>query len=124
MVNERLARVIELLPVIKQLFEQDVYLSVMDRDGVIQGYSVPDGVAPMLSVGQRFEDPSGAFNEVIRFGRRKHNKLPKEVMGEAFEGELVPIKDGGGGCRMPDQYILCWYKEADGRDCESVSGVG
>ena len=95
MVNERLAQIIELLPVIKQLFEQDVYLSVMDRDGVIQGYSVPDGVAPMLSVGQRFEDPSGAFNEVIRFGRRKHNKLPKEVMGEAFEGELVPIKDGG-----------------------------
>ena len=94
MLNEQLANVVELLPVIKQLFENDVYLSVMDRDGIIQGFSVPDGVEPMLSIGQSFKDPSGAFDEVIRTGRRKHNELPKDVMGDAFEGELVPIKDG------------------------------
>ncbi|MDE7268095.1 MAG: hypothetical protein K2N89_11580 [Lachnospiraceae bacterium] len=95
MANERLTQIIENLPVIRQLFEQDVYLSVLDKKGVIQGFSVPDGVRPMLSVGQSFQDPSGAFNEVIRTGKRKHNELPAEVMGEAFEGELVPIMDGG-----------------------------
>ncbi|MDE7299241.1 MAG: hypothetical protein K2N94_10500 [Lachnospiraceae bacterium] len=95
MSNGLLAQVVELLPIMRQLFEHDVYISVLDRDGVIQGYSIPDGVAPMLSVGQAFVDPSGAFDEVIRTGRRKHNQLPEQVMGEAFEGELVPIKDGG-----------------------------
>ena len=105
MPNEKLTQIVEFLPVIKQLFDHDVYITIMDRNGIIQGYSVPDGVAPMLSVGQVFEDPSGAFNEVIRSGKRKHNYLPEEVMGEAFEGELVPIKDGGQvvGC------MICTY---------------
>ncbi len=105
MSSEKLTQIVEFLPVIRQLFEQDVYLSVLDRDGIIQGFSVPDGVPPMLRVGQKFEDPSGGFSEVIRTGRRKHNYLPEEVMGEAFEGELVPVKDGGDvvGC------LICTY---------------
>ncbi|MDE6639009.1 MAG: hypothetical protein K2K63_00600 [Acetatifactor sp.] len=94
MPNEKLTQIVELLPVIKQLFDHDVYLSVLDRNGIIQGFSVPDGVVPVLSVGQVFNDPSGAFDEVIRSGKRKHNYLPEEVMGEAFEGELVPVRDG------------------------------
>ncbi len=105
MPNEQLTKIVDVLPVIRQLFEQDVYLSVLDRDGVIQGFSVPDGVPPMLRVGQKFDDPSGGFDEVIRTGRRKHNYLPEEVMGEAFEGELVPVMDGGSvvGC------LICTY---------------
>ncbi|MDE6567192.1 MAG: hypothetical protein K2K70_05620, partial [Lachnospiraceae bacterium] len=105
MSNKQLDNIVELLPVIRQLFGKDVFLSVLDRDGIIQGYSVPDGVPPMLSVGQVFEDPSGAFDEVITTGKRKHNHLPEEVMGEAFEGELVPVKDGGQvvGC------LICTY---------------
>ena len=105
MLNEQLAKIIEFLPVIKQLFGNDVYLSVLDSDGIIQGYSIPDGVEPMTSVGQAFEDPTGAFSEVMRTGKSKHNRLPKEVMGKAFEGELVPIKDGTKvvGC------VICTY---------------
>lgn len=105
MLNENLTQIVELLPVIRQLFDKDAYISVLDKDGIIQGYTVPDGVTPMLSVGQVFQDPSGAFDEVIRTGRRKHNYLPEEVMGEAFEGELVPVKDGGEviGC------VICTY---------------
>ena len=127
MLNEQLAQVIEVLPIIRQLFEQDVYITVLDRGGVIQGYSVPDGVAPMMNVGQAFQDPTGAFNEVIRTGRRKHNYLPKEVMGEAFEGELVPVKDGMEvvGC------VICTYSvemkgqmaEIANQFQESVKGV-
>ena len=105
MINENLTQIVEFLPVIRQLFEQDVYITVLDRDGIIQGYTIPDGVSPILSVGQAFKDPSGAFDEVIRTGRRKHNYLPEEVMGEAFEGELVPVKRDGEviGC------VVCTY---------------
>ena len=65
----------------------------MDADGIIQGFFVPEDVTPKFHIGDTFHDPSGAFRDVIRTGRAKHNYLPKEVMGEAFEGILVPIKD-------------------------------
>lgn len=95
MVNEKVQQMVDALPVIRQLFEQDVMLSIIDKDSVMQGFSLPEGMEPIYQVGQVFEDPSGAFNEVIRTGKPKHNYLPKEVMGEAIEGILVPIKDGG-----------------------------
>lgn len=94
MINEKLEQTVDFLPVIKQLFTHDVYLTVLDREGIIQGYTIPDGERPMLSVGDVFDDTTGAFREVMRTGMPKHNRLPKEVMGEAFEGELIPIKDG------------------------------
>ena len=105
MSNEYLTQIVEFLPIIRQLFDQDVYLTVLDRDGIIQGFTVPDGVSPKLSVGQAFQDPTSAFDEVIRTGKRKHNCLPEEVMGEAFEGELVPVRHGGEvvGC------VVCTY---------------
>ena len=94
MVNENVKKVVDLVPLIGQLFEYDVYISVMDEDSVVQGYYVPEDVTPKLHVGDAFHDPSGAFRDVMRTGQAKHNYLPKEVMGEAFEGILVPIKDG------------------------------
>lgn len=93
--NERLKQIIDELPLIRQLFEHDAYLSVIDTDGKLQGYSLPDGVPPQLNIGDTFQDPTGAYLEVLRTGKPKHNRLPKEVMGEAFEGILVPILDNG-----------------------------
>lgn len=93
--NEKLEYLVEALPMIRQLFEDDIYIAVFDADGVLVGYSLPDGVSPRMSVDQMFHDPSGALDKVLRTGQPQHNRLPKEVMGEAFEGELVPVKDGG-----------------------------
>lgn len=95
MENEILERIVLDLPLISQLFDQDVYITIMDTQGIIQGFSVPDGVAPAMQIGDAFHDSSGAFQEVIKTGKAKHNRLPKEVMGEVFEGILVPIKDNG-----------------------------
>ena len=104
-VNQQLEYYVDALPTIKQMFEKDVYITVIDSDGVIVGYSIPDGEKPIMSVGQRFNDPSGMLDRVLRTGRAQHNRLAKEVMGESFEGELVPIKDGNEvvGC------ITCTY---------------
>ena len=92
--NQEIEKLVSLLPTIKQVFDQDAFVSVLDAEGVVCAYAIPDGAEPMLKVGTKFNDPSGGFNEVMRTGRRKYNYLPKEVMGEAFEGYLVPIKDG------------------------------
>ncbi len=104
-VNQQLEYYVDALPTIKQMFEKDVYITVIDSDGVIVGYSIPDGEKPIMSVGQHFNDPSGMLDRVLRTGRAQHNRLAKEVMGESFEGELVPIKDGNEvvGC------ITCTY---------------
>ena len=103
--NEKLKNLIDTLPLIKQLFKYDVYISVMDENSVIQGFSIPDGVAPKTHVGEVFDDPSGALDKVLRTGKPQYNHLPKEVMGEAFEGGLFPVKDGNDvvGC------ITCSY---------------
>ena len=93
--NQELEKVVSLLPTIKMLFDQEAYISVLDAEGIVCGYAIPDGTTPQVQIGSKFEDPSGGFNEVMRTGKRKYNYLPKEVMGEAFEGYIVPVKDGG-----------------------------
>lgn len=105
MAHEKLQQLVDALPVISKLFGRDVYITVMDKDAVVAGYSIPDGARPKMNVGDIFNDPSGAMQSVLRSGVPKHNRLPKEVMGEIFEGEIVPVKDGGDvvGC------IVCTY---------------
>lgn len=105
MMNEQLEKLVNALPIIQQLFAQDVYLMVVDRSKVMLGYSIPDGARPQARVGETFADPSGVLDEVLRSGKSRHNYLYKEMVGEAFEGELVPVMDGGSvvGC------IICTY---------------
>lgn len=93
--NQEVAKIVSMLPTIRQLFEKNVYITVLDNEGIVCGYSIPDGVPPTIDTGCKMEDPTGGVDEVIRTGKRKYNYLPKEVMGEAFEGYLVPIKDNG-----------------------------
>lgn len=93
--SEKLQQMIEALPVIQQMAGEDAFLTVMDTNSVIMGYAVPEGESPRMQVGSVFEDPSGAYGEVLATGMKRKNILPKEVMGAAFEGVLVPIKENG-----------------------------
>lgn len=103
--NKNLKFFVDNLDLIRQLYDKEVIISVIDKDHVIQGLSLPKGIPPQAPVGSVFEDPSGIFDEVIARGITKHNYLPKEVMGFPVEGNLVPVKDGGQvvGC------IICSY---------------
>lgn len=109
--NEKLQYLIDNLDLIRQLYNRDVIISVIDKDHVVQGFSLPEGMPPQMTVGSVFEDPSGAFDEVLAKGITKHNYLPREVMGFPVEGNLVPVKDGGQvvGC------IICSYS-VEGRE--------
>lgn len=109
--NIKLQNFVDNLDIIRQLFDKDLIISVLDENGVVQGFSLPEGLPPQVEVGSVFEDPSGIFDEVIRRGITKHNYLPKEVMGFPVEGNLVPIKDDGKvvGC------VICTYS-VEGRE--------
>ena len=103
--NEKLQYIIDNLDLIRQLYNKEMIISVLDKDHIVQGFSLPEGIPPQMEVGSVFEDPSGVFDEVIAKGITKHNYLPKEVMGFPIEGNLVPVKDDGQviGC------VICSY---------------
>lgn len=115
--NEQVEKIVDVLPVMKQMFPKETYISVIDANGVLRGYVLPDGERPILSVGDVFKDPSGAIDEVLRTGRAKHNFLPQEAMGEAFEGELIPIMDGRNvvGC------VACTYSRGVGGEVKKLT---
>lgn len=92
--SDILQNVADLLPIIQQIVQKDAYLSVLDSNGTVVGFAIPDTEQPVLSIGTHFDDPTGAFDEVMRTGEKRYNKLPKEVTGAAIEGILVPIKEG------------------------------
>lgn len=92
--NEKLQEILNVVPTLFELVEEKGHVLVLDADNVVQGFAIPKGEKPLMSIGDRFEDPSGAAAEVLRTGKKRRNILPKEVMGVAFEGILVPVKDG------------------------------
>ena len=95
--GDTLKNLVDNLEAIRQLFDGEGNISVMDSNGVILGYSIPEGrkKAEDIEVGKKFIDPTGAFDKVIKTGKKVHNYLPKEVAGIALEGNLVPIKENG-----------------------------
>lgn len=95
--SDKLKNLIENLDVIKQLYDEEGYISIIDSNGVILGYALPEGEKPAenLEVGKTFHDPTGALDKAMKTGERVHNYLPKEVTGTAIEGNLVPIKENG-----------------------------
>lgn len=92
--NEELQKVVDTLPILHQVSGESSYITVFDVEGTVCGYIVPKGEVPKLKVGDKMDDPTGAFARVIETGERKKNYLPKEVMGTPFEGSLIPIRDG------------------------------
>lgn len=96
MINDELKKVVDILPILHQTVGENSYITILDEDSIVCGYAVPAGEIPALNVGDKMDDTSGAFAEVMSTGVKKRNYLPKEVMGtSAFEGVLVPIKDDG-----------------------------
>lgn len=49
--NEKLQYVVDNLDMISQLFDKELILSVMDRDKVVQGFSLPKEIPPQVEVG-------------------------------------------------------------------------
>ena len=115
--NERLQQLIDNFTIIKQMFGHDVLLTAIDCDSVVQGVYLPDSVVPQVRVGEVFHDPSGALDKVLQTGIPQHNYLPKEVLGEAFEGELVPVMDGNDvvGC------VICTYSVDTKEEMEAIT---
>lgn len=92
--NEKLENIIKYLDYVRLTQERESIVTVIDKEGITRGYSIPEHIPPAVSVGDKFIDPTGALDRCLQTGKVVHNVLPKEVVGNAMEGNLVPIKDG------------------------------
>lgn len=137
--NKVLENVIENIDLVRDLNDKDVLITVLDTDSIVRGYSIPPTIPPAVEVGQKFYDPTGAFDIVISKGIKKHNILPKEVVGKPMEGNLVPIKDGNEvvGCiiatysvekKTEMQELTCQFKnsikDVNSSIQDTISGIG
>ncbi|MCM1090118.1 MAG: methyl-accepting chemotaxis protein [Butyrivibrio sp.] len=92
--NEVLQQFIDALPIVRNMVNENSYITVLDTEGTVVGFAIPEGERSRYPVGSHFDDPTGVYEEVLRTGEKRYNRLPPEVMGEAYEGLLIPIKDG------------------------------
>lgn len=95
--NEKLRNIIDNLEIFRQLYNENGNISVLDSEGIILAYSLPEGKKrpEVVEIGKKFVDPTGVFDTVIKTGKKAHNYFPKEIIGIAIEGNLVPIKEDG-----------------------------
>lgn len=105
--EEKLQQIKDMIPLMKQMVEEDLAISVWDREGTVLHFSksasFPEGL--QFDVGYRMTDRNDKLFTAMNTGKTVHNVLPKEAFGMAIEGNLVPVFDGGKvvGC------IACVY---------------
>ena len=93
--NEKLEQIIDLLPLMTNFFDNDVFITVIDSDYVVQGYYVPEGEKSYYRVGDRYEDDKGGLlKAVFRDGRRRQFLLDDSYMGANMHCAFFAIKDG------------------------------
>lgn len=107
MMNKELEKIIAQMDMIRECCDREVVVAVLDKDKYVVGFSMPPQHPPVLKVGDKFDDPTGALDKVLRRGVKMHNVLPKEVVGNAMEGNLVPVMDGMDvvGCVAVSYYV-------------------
>lgn len=93
--NQKLQEIVNNLETIRLLFDEGAVVSAIDTEGTCVGFTMPDYIEPTYAVGDKIEDPTGKSQECMATGKVVHNVLPKEVVGMAMEGNIVPVFDGG-----------------------------
>ena len=92
--QEKLEQVIEMISLINNMSDEDMAISVWDREGIMLYFKKPETFSLHFERGFKLEDKNDKIFMAMETGKTKHNKLPKEVFGVAVEGNLVPIFDG------------------------------
>ena len=105
MTQKKLQQIIEMIPVMKSMVNEDLAISVWDREGTVLYFQKADNFSLNFDIGYRHEDKNDKLFQAMDTGKVLHNVLPKEVFGVPIEGNLVPIFDNGEvvGC------ITCVY---------------
>ena len=95
--EEKLQQIIEMIPIIQTLSEEDLVISVWDREATVL-YCVKSKSFPAnfhFDVGYKVTDRNDKLFVAMDTGKTVHNHIPKEVFGVTIEGNITPIFDNG-----------------------------
>lgn len=92
--NIKLQELSNNLEVIRGLAGDDVAISIIDTEGVVQGFCEAQSFKVNNKVGNQITDKNDKIFEVMRTGKTHYNQVPREVYGMAIEGRIAPIFDG------------------------------
>lgn len=89
--HEKLEKLIELVPIIRQLFATDVGIAISDTEKVIH-LDFPEYLNPGNAVGHKL-NPEDPMTIVMKKNRREMIIVPEELYGLALKLIAVPITD-------------------------------
>ena len=92
--DEKLNELKNLIPLFKNMTDQDLAIGIWDRNGVVLHFEKPTTFNFSLEPGFEMEDKKDKLYVAMSTGKTQHNILPKEVFGYTLEGNLVPVFDG------------------------------
>lgn len=93
--QEKLEQIIDMIPIMKNMVDEDMAVSVWDTEGTVLYFNKAETFQLHFEVGYKHEDKNDKIFEAMSTGKTLHNILPKEVFGVPIEGNLVPVFDDG-----------------------------
>ena len=117
--QEKLEQIIGMLPIMKSMVDEDIAISVLDREGKILHFHKSETLPLNPEIGEKIEDKNDKVFEAMSTGKTIHNAVPKDVFGVSVEGNLVPIFDDNKvvGC------IACVFSSEKKEELEKKTAV-
>ena len=90
--DERLQPIITTLKNIRTMIPDTNYsIALYDKDCCLQFFDDAPGTTREISIGDKFNDPTGMIDKVLISGKPLSNKLPESKIGHSRTGTLVPV---------------------------------
>ncbi len=92
MKNKKLDEAVSICETARRLITMDLFFAVFDKDCRVY-YLYPESGDERLQIGLKYEDPTGALEDVIASGKARFNRIPNSKHSFDIEGNLLPIFD-------------------------------
>lgn len=92
--QEKLEQIKVMIPLMKQMMDEDLAISIWDREGTVLHVENAETFKVPFYPGFQLNDKSDKVFQAMNTGKIVHNSLPREKFGVAIEGNLVPVFEG------------------------------
>lgn len=112
--QEKLQQIVEMIPMMKSVADEDLAIAVWDRQGTVLHFQKSNSFPLHFDIGYKIEDKNDKMFNAMSTGKILHNIIPKEIFGVAVEGNIVPVFDDGQvvGC-LTSVYSVEKFEEAN-----------
>lgn len=93
--QEKLEQLIQMIPLMKGMVDEDLAISIWDREGTVLHFVKAETFPLHFDIGFQMKDKSDKLFQAMNSGKTIHNVLPRDIFGVPIEGNLVPVFDEG-----------------------------